>query len=271
MYMSPEKRERVKGKMIKLQVKDPCMSNVQEAFMNEYWDERSSSYSDMNMRQFYSSRRQAWENAVFSHVREDRRLKVLDIGTGPGFFAILAALRGHDVTAADMNENMLCRAAKNAELAGADVRFVHVGHHLPFLKESFDLILSRDVTWTLTDPGTQLREWFELLKPDGKMLYFDAEWNYHLKNRKNFEDWKKIKKSIEQEGIEFYPKAGVLDEVAATLPMTYEDRPEWDQKFWKQEGRSCRIYKNLNPYIFNRKEQIQYKAHPVFLVEVTRD
>ena len=129
----------------------------------------------------------------------------------------------------------------------------------------------RDVTWTLTDPKTQLRDWFDLLKPGGKMLYFDAEWNYHLKNRENFEEWKQIKQSIENEGIVFYPKAGILDEVAVTLPMTHEDRPLWDQKFWSREGRSCRIYKNLNPYIFNREEQIHYKAHPVFLVEVTRD
>ena len=271
LYMSPENRERVEGKMMELQVKEPCMSNVQEAFMNEYWDERSSSYSDMNMRQFYSSRREAWENAIFSHVREDRSLKVLDIGTGPGFFAILSALRGHDVTAVDMTGNMLRQASHNARMAGAKVRFEQVGHRLLFPKESFDLILSRDVTWTLTDPKTQLRDWFDLLKPGGKMLYFDADWNYHLKNRENFEEWKQIKQSIENEGIVFYPKAGILDEVAVTLPMTHEDRPLWDQKFWSREGRSCRIYKNLNPYIFNREEQIHYKAHPVFLVEVTRD
>lgn len=254
---------------MELQAKASCMSKTQEAFMNEYWDERSASYSEMNMRQFYSSK-DVWENAVFSHVREDRCLKVLDIGTGPGFFAILAALRGHDVTAVDMNENMLRQAGYNAGQVGANVHFVHVGHHLPFTEESFDLILSRDVTWTLTDPKNQLREWFELLKPGGKMLYFDAEWNYHLKNKKNFEDWKKIKKSIEQEGIVFYPKAGILDKVAVTLPMTHEDRPLWDQKFWSHEGHSCRVYKNLNPYIFNREEQIHYKAHPVFLVEVTK-
>ncbi len=73
----------------------------------------------MNMRQFYSSRREAWENAIFSHVREDRSLKVLDIGTGPAFFAILSALRGHDVTAVDMNGNMLRQASHNARMAGA--------------------------------------------------------------------------------------------------------------------------------------------------------
>ena len=77
--------------------------DVQEASMNNYWNERSSSYSEMNMRQFYSEQKNTWEWMIFSRVKEDRPLNVLDIGTGPGFFAILAALRGHKVTAVDMN------------------------------------------------------------------------------------------------------------------------------------------------------------------------
>lgn len=245
--------------------------NEQEISMDWYWDERSASYSEMNREQFHSDRREAWDKAVFSHVREKKSLKVLDIGTGPGFFAILAALRGHDVTAADMNEEMLKKAKMNALDAGVNIRFVQVGHMLPFEAESFDLIISRDVTWALTNPEEQLKSWFYLLKRGGRILYFDAEWNFHLKNKKNFETWKNIKQAIESEGIEFYPKAENLEEIAVDLPMTHKNRPEWDKEFWKNEGRFCKIYENLNQQIFNREEQIHYQAHPVFLVEVTRD
>lgn len=244
--------------------------DVQEVSMNQYWDERSSSYSEMNMRQFRSDRKAAWERVIFSHVKEDRPLNVLDIGTGPGFFAILAALRGHKVTAVDMNGKMLANARRNAREAGVQVNFQQVGHVLPFLEKSFDLILSRDVTWTLTEPENQLRTWGSLLKEEGTLLYFDAEWNFHLRNQECFDKWQKAKKEMEKKGLEFYSKAGELDQIAATLPMTYRKRPEWDAQFWREEKMQCSVHENLNSVIFNEEEQLRYQLHPVFLVEVRR-
>ena len=244
--------------------------NEQEQSMDAYWDERSSSYSELNRGQLYNGQREAWENVIFSHVKEDRKLKVLDIGTGPGFFAILAALRGHEVTAVDMNERMLLKAKENAREAGVSIQFQQVGHMLPFSEESFDLILSRDVTWALTCPEEQLKAWASLLKIDGKLLYFDAEWNYHLKNKESLEHWEKKKKEIEDARILFYPKAKALDEIAKTLPMTYKNRPAWDLEFWNTQGYLCQAYENLNSQIFSQEEQIHYQAHPVFLVEVSR-
>lgn len=38
--------------------------------MNNYWQQRSSSYSDQNMAQLFSEKRTAWENLIFSHGRE---------------------------------------------------------------------------------------------------------------------------------------------------------------------------------------------------------
>ena len=242
--------------------------NREENFMDRYWDERSFSYSELNRKQFYSEQRKAWEKAIFSHVKEDRKLKVLDVGTGPGFFAILAALRGHEVTAVDMNENMLREAKKNASDAGVHVLFKKVGHILPFEEESFDLIVSRDVTWALTEPEKQLKTWANLLKTDGVLLYFDAEWNYHLKNEENYQFWMRYKKELQKQGIVFYEKADELDWVSVNLPMTYRDRPAWDAQFWEEQGYFCRIYENLNSEIFNEQEQIHYQTHPVFLVEV---
>ena len=52
------------------------------------------------------------------------------------------------------------------------IDFVQVGRMLPFEDKSFDLIVSRDVTWTLTEPEKQLKHWAEKLKVGGTMLYF---------------------------------------------------------------------------------------------------
>ena len=51
--------------------------------------------------------------------KETEETKVLDIGTGPGFFAIILAEAGYQVTAVDYTEEMLKEAKKNAgNLAG---------------------------------------------------------------------------------------------------------------------------------------------------------
>ncbi len=148
------------------------------------------------------------------------------------------------------------------------VNFQQVGHELPFPEKSFDLILSRDVTWTLTEPEKQLRTWVRILKEEGTLLYFDAEWNFHLRNQECFDKWQEAKKAMEEKGLEFYSKAEELDQIAATLPMTYRKRPEWDAQFWRGEKMQCSVHENLNSVIFNEEEQLRYQLHPVFLVEV---
>ena len=245
------------------------VSTVLENGMNSYWQQRSSSYSDQNMAQLFSEKRAAWESLIFRYGGEN--MDVLDIGTGPGFFAILAALRGHRVTAADMSPDMLEKARKNAELTGADIDFVQVGRMLPFEDKSFDLIMSRDVTWTLTEPEKQLRHWADKLKVGGIMLYFDAEWYYYLKNSEYRQSWEENRKKIIANGGFIYNKAGKLESLALNLPMTYKNRPVWDREYWSgQKGFTCEVYENLNSYVYNEKEQMQYELFPEFLTVVRR-
>ena len=44
-----------------------------------------------------------------------KEIKILDVGTGPGFFAILLAEAGYQVTAIDYTEEMLKEAQQNAD------------------------------------------------------------------------------------------------------------------------------------------------------------
>lgn len=239
--------------------------------MNQYWGQRSSSYSQQNMAQLFGDKREEWENIIFSQLKEDKVLNILDIGTGPGFFAILSAMRGHNVTAVDMSQDMLDKAKKNAKFVGAEAEFMQVGSILPFEDKTFDLIISRDVTWTLTDPKKQLKNWAMKLKEGGTMLYFDAEWYYYLKDAEYRKEWERKKTNIIKNGGFVYGKSRNLEELAINLPMTYEKRPLWDIKYWKtQKEFECKVDINLNPYIYNEKEQMQYEAFPEFLVCVRR-
>ena len=171
-----------------------------EGQMNGYWKDRSESYSAQNLGQFFGEKRAAWEEKLFGNWTQGRSLRVLDIGTGPGFFAILAALRGHKVTAVDMSQEMLQKAQANVRMTGVSIQLQQVGNRLPFAQESFDLIVSRDVTWTLTEPEEQLQHWASLLAPGGEMLYFDAEWYAYLRTEAHRKEYERKKREIREKG-----------------------------------------------------------------------
>ena len=127
-----------------------------EREMDGYWTHRSESYSQLNRKELQSEQKNVWEALLFEGAEHNRPLRILDVGAGPGFFSILCARRGHLVTAADMNAEMLRQAKENAGAAGVDVTFVQVGHRLPFAPESFDMIVSRNVTCPGVVPITAL-------------------------------------------------------------------------------------------------------------------
>ena len=81
-----------------------------------YWTGRAEGYSEVNQGELATNQRQKWTENLKKHLPkgEPRNVKVLDVGTGPGFFAILLAEAGYQVTAVDYTEEMLKEAGKNA-------------------------------------------------------------------------------------------------------------------------------------------------------------
>lgn len=147
--------------------------------VTRYWNIRAESYSAANQQELLSEKQQKWRQLLLSHVKEGETLNVLDIGTGPGFFAILLALSGHQVTAIDATSGMLLEAKNNASQHHVSINFVCGDvQDLPFGDEQFDLVVSRNVTWNLKSPSEAYQEWFRVLKPGGSLINFDANWYY---------------------------------------------------------------------------------------------
>lgn len=95
--------------------------------------------------------------------------RVLDVGTGTGFVARIAAELGHQVTAIDLAEAMLdASPARDCALA---ITFA-VGDAVdpPFPAGSFDVVVSRSVLWTLRQPELAFRNWYRLLTSGGRMI-----------------------------------------------------------------------------------------------------
>jgi ubiquinone/menaquinone biosynthesis C-methylase UbiE len=92
---------------------------------------------------------------------------VLDLGTGTGNAALLAARAGADVTAVDPSQRLL-DLARNRVGAGE----FHVGkaEALPFDDQSFDRVLSLFAVIFTDEPERAAQEIVRVLKPDGKAL-----------------------------------------------------------------------------------------------------
>ncbi|WHH56817.1 class I SAM-dependent methyltransferase [Petroclostridium sp. X23] len=70
---------------------------------------------------------------------------------------------------------MLKYADENAARYCADIKCILLTEeNLPFEDESFDMVISRDMAWTLLEPERIMAEWRRVLKKGGRVLYFDA-------------------------------------------------------------------------------------------------
>jgi SAM-dependent methyltransferase len=103
-------------------------------------------------------------------------LSILDVGCGSGFLTFSLAALGHTVIGLDVSPGMLrvCRA--EAERRRVDgLRLVEAAADQPPADLGpFDVVISRDLLWTLPHPESALSAWFDLVRPGGRILGIDA-------------------------------------------------------------------------------------------------
>ena len=97
---------------------------MNEAILMEnrtYWTHRAPSYSEVNREELATRQHVVWKQVLTEQIsarfpdRIPEQIYILEIGTGPGFFAILLAEEGYRVTAIDMKPSMLDEARSNAD------------------------------------------------------------------------------------------------------------------------------------------------------------
>ena len=152
-----------------------------------YWSDRAEGYSRVNRDELDSGQHRVWGETLAERIaaaypgRRNEEITVLDIGTGPGFFAIILAERGYRVTAVDYTDSMLEKARLNAGIWRDRITFLKMNaEELQLPDRSFDVIVSRNVTWNLHDPVKAYGEWTRVLKEGGLLLNFDANWYRYL-------------------------------------------------------------------------------------------
>jgi len=242
-----------------------------EQRIETYWDGRADSYSDHVKREMACKKKQAWESLLRKYTGDQENLTVLDVGTGPGFFAILLAGMNYSVTAIDKCEEMLKEARQNAVSAETNIRFLKAeAHDVDLPKESLDLIVSRNVTWLLPNPMEVYQEWHRLLKPTGKALVFDANWHLGLSDPALQAECNKylqlaMEKGYKQNTSPMQRKEN--EAIARKLPLTYEKRPLWDEQAFRNCGfRQVEVQDNISSMVHDEIEQLLYRPTPMFAI-----
>lgn len=242
--------------------------------LQSYWNERSETYSEQNLEEMNGWQRDVWRDLILENAPAGDTLRILDVGTGPGFFAINLALAGHTTVGVDVTEEMLRHAEKNAQAYGANALFEQYdGMHLPFEDGSFDLVISRNVVWNLEDPEGALREWKRVLKTGGRILYFDANWYLYLFDEEQRKRHEETHLHMKEAGIEYHhaslnaKRTHDLEIIAGKLPLSPVHRPEWDAEAMKRAGmRTIRIEPDINDLIYRGTDRIHYSDTPEFMV-----
>jgi ubiquinone/menaquinone biosynthesis C-methylase UbiE len=252
------------------------LSDKLESKLLENWTDESQSYSESIRKELYSEQKEAWQKLLKNTIKSDNSLKVLDAGTGPGFFAIILSEIGHQVTAVDVTAAMLEEAKKNALLyfkeltAQPSIDFLLSDtSSLPSSKENFfDVVLSRNLLWGLIDPLATLREWLRILKPGGQLIIFDANWNLRhfdaeqeKAHQRDLDDYRRL---FNKEPIVHTPK---MVSFRKSLPLCRVKRPEWDVEALIKEGFQD-ITTSFGPFgpIQSPDHEVLFRSTPLFMI-----
>lgn len=210
-----------------------------EQRVKKYWTQRSHDFGTVRKNELENEMGQRWLHEIERFLPEGGSLDILDVGTGTGFFAILLAEKGHRVEGIDLTPAMLEEARTLAKQRNLDITFREMdAQNLAYPDGSFDVVISRNLTWTLPDPERAYASWFRVLKPGGVLLNFDADYAAHVRSH-----------SVQNRKVapdSPYGHVGMTDALqqendAITLSMDIgQARPEWDGEVLTRVGfQSC--------------------------------
>ena len=267
--------------------------------IESYWSTRAEGYSEVNEKELKGIQKRAWletlergffgkrsgknedseNNSVEKEVFEEEfsekqhtdkykdHLRILDIGTGPGFFPMILAEAGYHVTAIDYTPGMLEKAAENAaKFIGEKSRNIEFkrmdAQALEFEDESFDVIISRNLTWNLPHPEMAYKEWLRVLKKGGKLLNFDANWYGYLYDDKKREAYENDRKNVEKGSLDDHYLCTDIDrmeKIALQVPLSETKRPGWDVKVLEALGAAqIQVNEDIWQQVWSEEEKLNW-------------
>ena len=197
-----------------------------------YWSHRAEGFETQRLREFDSAKKDRWLAEFRRYLPEGRPLRILDVGTGTGFFACLLAEEGHETTGIDLTPDMIEHAEHMAAVLGLDASFQLMDAEAPeYESESFDALVTRNLTWTLPHLEKAYREWYRLLKPGGVLINFDADYSAALEDEEEHE----LPENHAHKLVPDYMKEE-NDAITMEVGAYHEPRPQWDVQLLVEAG-----------------------------------
>lgn len=234
--------------------------------VTKYWADRADSFFVQRQHELDSPKAYKWLSEIRNKIGAEKPLKILDVGCGAGYFIVLLGLEGHDVTGIDLTEAMVDRANKLIEMNepyDCDLQAIVMdGENLDFSDEKFDVLITRNLTWTLPHPIQAYSEWYRVLKKGGLLLNFDAEYAkgaHNLNNQDNLAH-KNISDEMKEECHKIYHM----------LTISTLDRPQWDVEVLYQIGfESVEVDPEFADRIYDVKDEF-YIPDRMFMISARK-
>ncbi|MGD9212313.1 MAG: methyltransferase domain-containing protein [Desulfobacteraceae bacterium] len=146
--------------------------------IEKYWSQQATEYDHHFGHGIGSAKeKELWLDLLERNVSKGKKIKILDVGCGTGFLSLLLSELGCDVAGIDLSATMRAEAQRKAQKMGLSLTLLPGDAEAPdFPDESFDVIISRHVVWTLPEPSKALSNWKRLLKPNGRVVIIDGVW-----------------------------------------------------------------------------------------------
>ena len=210
----------------------------------DYWTVRAHDFGVVRRNEIHNKLSKRWSDEL-DRLLPEGKLRILDVGTGTGYFAVLLAAKGHTVTGIDLTPAMI------GEVMDAQ--------SLNFPDESFDAVVTRNLTWTLPEPERAYSEWLRVLVPGGILINFDASYGNNVRNNEH--------KGTHLPVGNVYGHCGMTPElesenakITLSMPISKKPRPEWDAELLKSLGcADCGFDKSAGTHILAENA-------PMFLV-----
>ena len=246
--------------------------------INETWTTRSDNYNKYVCEELATDRPAKWLSLIEENAPKNRPLRVLDCGCGPGFYTTILSKAGHQVTGIDGSTRMLSHAKENAEKLGVKPELLEGDFgRLPFPDETFDLLISRNVTHTIREHLKVYGEWNRVLKPGGVLLIFDANW--HLPYQPGPVREEAIRR--EREGLAAYGKGFTYDGSYEYIDSALDPeefrvfgsaiRPDFDIGVLHQlPFEEISFDRDVTGELWSEKEKLMYGATPLYMLRAVK-
>ena len=252
-----------------------------------YWTGRAESFGEIRRRELHNEIGRRWDEALteamgtpgsgnhgdLSDLTALAGKTVLDVGTGTGGFAILLARHGCRVTGIDLTPAMIEEARRQAAEEGLEITFEVMDAQAPdFPAESFDYVVTRNLTWTLPDVEKAYLSWHRVLKSGGRLINFDANYAAPLRAEEAHPEEEYAEYAAEGAAVNAaYGHDGVTEsqrienrDITLSMRIGRENRPRWDLMTLERMGyRECSADLSAGPRILGEKSD---PNAPIFLI-----